>query len=399
MTSLTTAICTAIHTGTRSLMRRVGKPVRTCATLVAAIYAAVLITSCSDQPSTAPVQSTPASRYSAAIMLSDSAPVAGANVSLYVQVRQPPATSPIGAFRARIAFDASGLQYLGEDPGDPGLHAVNVTMDTARIAGVAPGAGFAAGRLVALRFRVIDPSALRSIGLILDEIRDLTLADRRSDFTGGHISAVRAARITSNIIVPSAERIYGDATGDSVIDASDALEILTKDVGLTPASGFDSTVADVNVDGLVNALDAQIILASLVGRDVSQFRLGDLVGSPRIMITLPLAPDTLRPGITATITGTHFSSSAVGDTVTIDTVAAVVTAASSTQLTVTVPQNIPCRATHPASVTVRYNGATGHGRQDVGSRTSSRRCRWVESCYSILKALFVAMNSPAGITS
>jgi hypothetical protein len=304
-----------------------------------------------------------ANRHIIDIVVSDSAPPVGAIVSLAIQVQQPATASPIAAFRARIAFDPNGLEYVGEYQADPGVHAVNVIMDTVRIAGAAPGIGFADGRLVTLRFRVLDPAALKSIAMVVNEIRDLTFTDRHSEFAGGALSTTRVSRIIYDISSPvSSALVYGDATGDLTIDASDALAILTKDVGLTPVAGFDTSAADVNVDGRINALDAQIVLASLVGRDVSQFRLGDVVGSTRITVT-SVAPDTLRPGITATITGTNFSSSTVGDTVMIDTVAAVVSAASSTQLTVTVPKTVPCRATHPASVTVRSNGATGHGRQ------------------------------------
>ena len=304
-----------------------------------------------------------------AVTVSDSAATAGMTVSIAIEAQQPPIAHAIAAFRVRLAVPSRGLQYLGEVATDPGIRAVNVTGDTVRIAGAAPGAGFTDGQLITLRFRVVDPVALRSMTVLVDELRDTTFADRRVDFAtydqGVHVSITQgtAPHVAFDGLPPiGVQRVYGDATGDGTIDASDALAILTIDVGLTPPFGFDNVAADANVDGQVNALDAQIVLASLVGRDVGQFRMGDVVGSPRVTLTA-ITPDTLRPGVTATITGTNFGTTTVGDTVMIDTIAAAVTAATSTQLTVTVPAAMPCRATHPAAVTVRVSGATGHGRQ------------------------------------
>ena len=331
--------------------------------LSGALACIAFVAACSDQPSTAPAHAGATSRATLSMTLSDSVPTAGTMVSVSLDVQQPDTTpaSAIAAFRARVVFDPAQLQYVDETPNDAGVHAVNVVADTAHIAGAAPAVGFTGGRLITLRFQVIDPSGVRSLKVVLDEMRDLTYKDRRADFVGLQSSQVQ---IRVDAAPLSANHTYGDATGDGAVDAGDVLAILTKDVGLTPPAGFDSVAADVNIDGFVNALDAQIILASLVGRDVSQFRLGDVVGSVPVTVSA-VAPDTLRPGITATITGTNFSGIAANDTVMIDTVPAVVTAATATQLTVTVPQTMPCRATHPAVVSVRSSGATGEYRQTL----------------------------------
>ncbi|MGH7668209.1 MAG: Ig-like domain-containing protein, partial [Gemmatimonadaceae bacterium] len=66
---------------------------------------------------------------------------------------------------------------------------------------------------------------------------------------------------------------------------------------------------------------------------------------------LSIAPAVLTPGATITITGTGFSTAPAADTLTIDSVAAVVTAASATQLTATVPM-LPCTPTHAAAIQV-----------------------------------------------
>lgn len=328
------------------------------------------ITSCSDPTTTAPPHAGPVSRPTILITLSDSSATVGSIVAVSIDARQPvsdsgtgvmPSTaSAIAAFRARLAFPTGTLEYVDEAPDDNGMHAVNVVDDTARIAGAAPGTGFIDGRLVTLRFRVIDPQGLRSFRLTLDELRDLTYADRRAEFVGADNTI---ARRRADVTPPSSvNRVYGDATADGSIDMADVLAILTKDVGLATPTGFDSVAADVNIDNAVNALDAQILLASFVGRDVIQFRLGDIVGSPSVTITA-MSPDTLAPGASATISGTNFSTVAVNDTVVIDSTPAVVTAATSTQLTVTVPSSMPCTATHGALVAIHTGGATGAKRQ------------------------------------
>lgn len=68
-----------------------------------------------------------------------------------------------------------------------------------------------------------------------------------------------------------------------------------------------------------------------------------------------VSPATLTSGISATITGQGFSATAASNTVTIDGVAASVSAASPTQLTVTVP-TLPCTPGHDAPVSVSVGG-------------------------------------------
>jgi len=307
----------------------------------------------------APTHAIPWGRPAIVIALSDSLATVGSTVTVTIDAQRPATDSAVGpalaAFRARLVFSSAQLQYVDEAPNNTGMHAVNVIADTARIVGIAPGTGFSNGQLVTLRFRVLDSQGLRSFHIMVDELRDLQYRDRRAEFLGTH-SALK--RSVADVVPPtSASRTYGDATADGGIDAADALAILTKDVGMAPPAGFDSTAADVNVDNAVNALDAQIVLASLVGRDVLQFRLGDVVGSLPVSVT-SMSPDTLRPGISATITGVNFADVAASDTVLIDSLPVVVTAASATQLTVTVP-SVGCRATHGALVMVRTGGSKG----------------------------------------
>lgn len=69
-----------------------------------------------------------------------------------------------------------------------------------------------------------------------------------------------------------------------------------------------------------------------------------------------VSPSLLTPGISATITGTGFNTTAASNAVTVDGVAASVTAATATQLTVTIPASMPCEATHDATLSVTVTG-------------------------------------------
>lgn len=76
-----------------------------------------------------------------------------------------------------------------------------------------------------------------------------------------------------------------------------------------------------------------------------------------------IAPSsTLIPGGSYTLTGTNFASGAGNNTVLIDGVSAVVGAASTTQMVITVPSTgFGCEPTHQAFIQISANGATGGG--------------------------------------
>jgi len=74
-----------------------------------------------------------------------------------------------------------------------------------------------------------------------------------------------------------------------------------------------------------------------------------------------VSPATLTPGATVTITGANFSAAASEDEVTVAGARATVTSASPTQLTVTLPANMPCLTTGSYPVAV----VTGGGPAEV----------------------------------
>ena len=77
--------------------------------------------------------------------------------------------------------------------------------------------------------------------------------------------------------------------------------------------------------------------------------------SPRITIVTPMLA-----GASATITGSNFSSSVGGNTVLVEGVTATVTAATATQLSITLPSaGWPCAAERPVSLQVNTNNESG----------------------------------------
>jgi len=296
-----------------------------------------------------------------------------------VLARQPERATAIGAYRLRVTFDATQLAYV--DHADSiGMTSVKATGDTVLVSGIAAGTGFADGKLVTLQFRVLGSGGIRSTAMHVDELTDVAFIDRRAAFglvTGTMGVAAqrnaRAALVSGGVRrgqnTPTPPSIYGDANDDGIIGVTDALIALTKAVGLPVSGGYDSLATDASGDGTVTAFDAQIILAYTVGTYVPGARLGDVVGSLPVHIST-VAPSLLLPGTAATITGTNFDTVATNDSVTIDSVPAVVTSASPTQLTVTIPSSLPCSVTHSAKVVVRVSGANGRAQQSLRVATS-----------------------------
>ncbi len=83
-----------------------------------------------------------------------------------------------------------------------------------------------------------------------------------------------------------------------------------------------------------------------------------------------IAPATLVPGTTATITGANFLATPAQNNVYISGVVASVTAATPTQLTVTVPTTIPCQSTKPVDVEVSTLGGLTSQKQTLRVATS-----------------------------
>ncbi|MDQ2666256.1 MAG: Ig-like domain-containing protein [Gemmatimonadota bacterium] len=132
-------------------------------------------------------------------------------------------------------------------------------------------------------------------------------------------------------------------------------------------------VATVDGSGAFKALAGGTVTITATVDDVDTQL--TVVVSPPPGTTVPtvtsVSPATLTPGITATITGTSFDPAAAQDYVEIAGVVAVVTAATTTQLTVQVPPSgLPCASTQPVNVDVSTIAGTGTKQQPLTVATT-----------------------------
>ncbi len=74
----------------------------------------------------------------------------------------------------------------------------------------------------------------------------------------------------SYVVYPggASEQILGDVNGDDQANSTDALIILSGDVGINISSFCPINCGDVNNDGLVNSVDALILLSADIGISV-----------------------------------------------------------------------------------------------------------------------------------
>lgn len=174
-------------------------------------------------------------------------------------------------------------------------------------------------------------------------------------------------------LAPVARVTVSPASASIAVGGTQQLTAATLDAGGNALAGrtvawttSDATKATVSNTGLVTGVAAGTATITATseghaGATAITVTSGSTGPAPTIV---SIAPATLTPGAAMTITGTGFSASAAADSVTIDGVTAVVTAASVTQLTATVPV-LPCAPTHAAAVRVTVGGQTGAGAQTL----------------------------------
>lgn len=178
--------------------------------------------------------------------------------------------------------------------------------------------------------------------------------------------------------VPVARVSVSPASATLVAGATQQLTAATLDASGNALSGrvvtwtsSDATRATVSAAGLVTAVAAGTTTITATSEAQS--------GTAAITVTAAapgsaptiasIGPAVMTPGAAVTIAGTGFSAAAAADSVTIDGVSAAVTAASTVQLTVTVPSTLPCTPTHAATVRVTVGGQSGAGTQTLRAGT------------------------------
>lgn len=121
----------------------------------------------------------PVSGSAAYLTVSDPHAATGAIVTVTAAVRGAQGMPRVGAFTARLAYDATGLEYLGESELDGGMRALNARAEpggTFLIAAGASAEGFGDDRLFAVHFKVLNASALQSLSLDMSELTGVDFA-------------------------------------------------------------------------------------------------------------------------------------------------------------------------------------------------------------------------------
>ncbi len=171
----------------------------------------------------------------------------------------------------------------------------------------------------------------------------------------------------------------GGSTGSVVAGTTANLSALLKDKNGNTLTGRPVTwkssntiVASIDANGIVSALSAGTTTITATSETISStLSLVVTVPAGAVLATISsITPATLTPGATATITGANFGSSTALNAVYISGVKANVTAATATQLTATVPLNVPCQATQAVNVDVVTVAGTVTAKQQLQVATS-----------------------------
>lgn len=119
----------------------------------------------------------------------------------------------------------------------------------------------------------------------------------------------------------------------------------------------NSTIATISNSGLITAVGLGPFTVTATVDGVHNNLSLTVRSTPSITGT---SSATLVPGATGTLTGVNFGAAIADNTVLVGGVRAVITSASSTSVTFTVPTKteLPCRATGPAPVAIIVNGDT-----------------------------------------
>ena len=134
--------------------------------LLAPLAAIVLIGGCDRDPTRPKVVVETEPQTVAFLVMSDTAPVPGGEVTVKAGTR---AVAGIGSFTARLRFDAARLTYLGTDAAS-GMRAVNEREPGLLVVAGADPSGFTGDELFTVRFRVTGAGSADGLRLEISEL-------------------------------------------------------------------------------------------------------------------------------------------------------------------------------------------------------------------------------------
>jgi hypothetical protein len=182
----------------------------------------------------------------------------------------PAPDSLLGSFTGSVSWDPAQLSYVEHSAIQSGYVGVVNTTDAAdgflEFNGTNPAGAGGNVPLFGLRFDVVGAEG--DSGIIALNYSDIVAAGTFQNLLG--CLTVRSDRF--RIAPASPCFVCGDVTGDSTATSSDALVILSSDVGVAIPQDLldriDAGCGDVNGDSVTNSSDALIILSYDVGLPV-----------------------------------------------------------------------------------------------------------------------------------
>ncbi len=183
----------------------------------------------------------------------------------------------LGAYRVRFTWNPNVFSYVSASGGTFAAPVFNADTAAAGVLRFAAASAAGANGLftladITLEVLATDPDTFRV------QFEELTAAGTFDDL-------LPFLTVTSGAFCGSG--VWGDLDGNGQVQSVDAQIVLMHAVGIAVT---DTVRGDVDADAKVDPRDALIILSDVVGLDVSAFRVGQLVAA------------TCRPGATDTVT-------------------------------------------------------------------------------------------------
>lgn len=192
----------------------------------------------------------------------------GSEISVPIDVDMTGMSSPedeLGSYTATLYWDPAQLDYVGYSGGTTtGWAAPTVNTDNVASGQLDFSAANPSGSTGIVNILNVDFDIIGSLGQAGTVDLGFTAMAAASTFTDlmSYLCAVDCDYTIESC------GILGDVNGDEVVNSTDALIILSCDVGLDVSQYCPMNCGDVNEDGLVNSTDALIILSYDVGQTV-----------------------------------------------------------------------------------------------------------------------------------
>lgn len=101
----------------------------------------------------------------------------GDHVTMQLNAARARNVNAIGSFTLKVAYDTTGLRYLSSSGAAGGMVVSNAAKGTVTIAG-ASGSGFTAVTLGTITMEVVNPLAIESLGLRVEELNTTSFGDQ-----------------------------------------------------------------------------------------------------------------------------------------------------------------------------------------------------------------------------